>query len=105
MTPRTKLGWVIFEKRQNTNKYPNINAFSKEFDPENTVSKILQIESYGVLEKQKPNILPQTEQHALNVLEKTTTNTNNPHVVGILWDGDNVELPGKKNFAPSSFLS
>ena len=105
MTPRTKLGWVIFEKRQNTNKYPNINAFSKEFDPENIVSKILQIESYGVLEKQKPNILPQTEQHALNVLEKTATNANNPHVVGILWDGDNVELPGKKNFAPSSFLS
>ena len=51
-----------------------------------------------------PNSLPQTKQHALNILQKTTTNTNNPCVVGLLWDDDNVELPDKKNFAPSSFL-
>ena len=39
------------------------------------------------------------------MLEKTTTNTNNPYVVGLLWDDDNVELLDKKNFVPSSFLS
>ena len=54
VAPKTKLGWVILGKRQNTNKNPNINAVSKEFDPENIVLKFLEIESYGVLEKQKP---------------------------------------------------
>ena len=49
--PKTKLGWVIFGERQNTNEYSNIKAFFKEFDPENIVSKFWQIESYGVLEK------------------------------------------------------
>ena len=32
------------------------------------------------------NSLPQTKQHALNILQKTTINTNNPCVVGLLWD-------------------
>ena len=53
VAPKTKLGWVIFGKRQNTDKKPNINAFSKKLDPENIVLKFLQIKSYGVLEKQK----------------------------------------------------
>ena len=57
-------------------KYPDINPFYKEFDPGN-ILKFWKIESYGVLEKQKPNILPQMEQHALNILEKNTANTNN----------------------------
>ena len=58
-----------------------------------------------VPEKSKnPNSLPQAKQHALNILEKTATNTNNPCVVGLLSDDDNIELPDKKNFAPSSFL-
>ena len=48
-----------------------------------------------------PNSLPITKQHALNILEKTTTNTKKPCVVGLLWDDNNVELP---DFAPSSFL-
>ena len=30
VTLKTKLGWVVFGGRQNNNKYPNINAFSKE---------------------------------------------------------------------------
>ena len=51
-----------------------------------------------------PSSLPQTKQHALNILEKTTTSTYSPTVVGLLWDDDNVELPDKKNFALSSFL-
>ena len=36
--PKTKLGCDVLQKRQNTDKNPNINAFSKEFDPENIVS-------------------------------------------------------------------
>ena len=36
---KTKFGWVIFGERQNTNKYPNINAFFKEFDPKNIILK------------------------------------------------------------------
>ena len=39
VAPKTKLGWVIFGERQNTNKYPNITPFSKEFDPENILSQ------------------------------------------------------------------
>ena len=65
---KTKLGWVIFWGRQNNNKYPNKNAFSNEFDLGKMVSKFWQMESYGVSEKQNPNILPQTEQRALNIL-------------------------------------
>ena len=34
---KVKLGWVTFGKRQNTNKYPDINASSKAFDPENKI--------------------------------------------------------------------
>ena len=50
-----------------------------------------------------PNSLPQAKQHALNILEKTATNTNNPCVVWLLWEDGNVELPDKKT-VPSSFL-
>ena len=70
MTLKTKPGWVIFGGRQNNNKYPNINAFSNEFDLVNMASKFWQIESHGVSEKQNPNILPQTEQRALNIYNK-----------------------------------
>ena len=70
MTLKAKPGWVIFGGRQNNNKYPNINAFSNEFDLVNMVSKFWQIESHGVSEKQNPNILPQTEQRALNIYNK-----------------------------------
>ena len=41
VAPKTKLGWVIFRERQNTKKYPNINAFSREFDPENIFQSFL----------------------------------------------------------------
>ena len=81
---KTKLGWVIFGGRQNNNKYPNINAFSNASDLGNTVTKFWQIDPYGVSEKQSPNIFPQTEQRALNILEKTTTNANNRYTVGLL---------------------
>ena len=54
VAPKTKLGLVTFGERQNTNKYPNISTFFKEFDAENIVSKFWQIESYGVLERLKP---------------------------------------------------
>ena len=36
VAPKTKLGWVILGKRQNTNKNPD-NTFSKKFDPKNIV--------------------------------------------------------------------
>ena len=81
---KTKLGWVIFGGRQNNNKYPNINAFSNASDLGNTVTKFWQIDPYRVSEKQSPNIFPQTEQRALNILEKTTTNANNRYTVGLL---------------------
>ena len=42
------------------------------------------------------------EQHALNILEKTTTSTNEPYTIELLWDD---ELPHQKNLAPLSFLS
>ena len=41
VAPKTKPGWVIFRERQNTNKYPNINVFSREFDPENIFQSFL----------------------------------------------------------------
>ena len=69
------------------------------------VSKFWQIDSYGVSEKQNPNILPQTEQRPLNVLEKTATNTNNCYTVELLWDDDNVALPDNKDLALSRLSS
>ena len=48
------LGLVILRKRQNTNKNPDINALSMEFDSKNIVLIFLQIESYGALDRQKP---------------------------------------------------
>ena len=55
-------------------------------------------------ENKNQNTLPQTEKQALH-LEKTVANNNNPYVFGLLWHDDNVELPDKENFAPSSCLS
>ena len=52
-----------------------------------------------------PNILPQTEERALNILEKTTTNTDNRYTVGLLWDDHNLDLPDNKNLALSRFSS
>ena len=69
------------------------------------VSKFWQIESYGVSERQNPNILPQTEQRALNIFEKNKTNTDNRYTVGLLWDDNNVELPDNKNLTLSRFFS
>ena len=99
---KTKLDWVILGKRQSTNKIPNINAFLKEFDPENIALKFSLKQNRMVSQKsKKPKVLPPTEQHALNILDKTATNTSNPYVVELLRDD---ELPDKKNFTPSSFL-
>ena len=61
MALKRKLGWVILGGRQNSDKYPNKNAFSKKFDLGNMASKFWQTESYGVSKKQNPNILSQTE--------------------------------------------
>ena len=54
------------------------------------------MESYGVFEEQKPKHFTANETTCFKHLEKTTTNTNNPFVVGLLWDDDNVEQPDKK---------
>ena len=45
------------------------------------------------------------EQHALNIKEKTTTNTNNCYTVGILRDDNNVKICENKNFVLSHLLS
>ena len=45
------------------------------------------------------------EQHALNILERTTTNTNNCYTVGLLWDDDNVELPENEKLALTYLFS
>ena len=42
------------------------------------------------------------QSFVLNILEKTTTNTNNRYAVGLLWD---VELPDTKNLALSRLFS
>ena len=67
---KTKLCWVFWGERQNNNKYPNINAFSKKFDPENINSKFWHIESYGVLEKQKPKHFTTNETTCFKHLRK-----------------------------------
>ena len=109
MAHKTNLGCVILGGRQNTNKYPNINAFCNKFDLGNMVSKFWQIESCGISEKQNPNILPQMEQRALNILEKNATNTNNHYTVimsyGLLWDDANVKIPDNKTLALSRLVS
>ena len=51
------------------------------------------------------NILPQTEQRTLNILDKTTANTNNRYTDGLLWGEDNFKLPDNENLTVSRLFS
>ena len=65
------------------------------------VSKLWEIESSGVSEKQSSSILPETEQQALNILQEATSNKNSRYTVGLLWGSDDVLLKNNKNIAIS----
>ena len=54
---------------------PNINAFSREFDPKIIVLKFWDIESYGVLEKQKPKQFGTIETTCFKHLRKKRQQT------------------------------
>ena len=69
------------------------------------VSKLWEIESSGVSEKQSSSILPETEQQALNILQEATSNKNSRYTVGLLWGSDDVLLKNNKNIAISRLFS
>ena len=92
-----KLGWILFGG--NKNKTLNVNAFSKECNLDEMVSKFWEIESDGVYKKQSSSILPETEQWPLNFLQETTVNKISRCTVAILWDSENVLLANNKNKA------
>ena len=62
-----KLGWVIFGGNKNKNKTFSANAFSKECNLDEMVSKFCEIESCGVSKNEKANILLETGQRPLNI--------------------------------------
>ena len=62
-----KLGWVIFGGNKNENKRFGANAFSKECNLDEMVSKFCEIKSCGVSENEKASILLETGQRTLNI--------------------------------------
>ena len=63
------------------------------------------MESYGILPKKDPTLLPKNDTHALQILESTTTKEKDKYSVGLLWKDDKPILPYNRNMAISQMLS
>ena len=66
---KMKLDWVMFGGNKN-NKTWSVDAFSKECNLDEMVSKFWKIEFYCLSEKQSSRIFPETEQRPLNILQE-----------------------------------
>ena len=63
-----------------------------------------QMESYSMLKKDDPNLMPKVDRRAINILNSTSTKIDNHHTVGLLWKEDKTILRNNRFIAMSRFF-
>ena len=69
-----------------------------------SIERFWQTESYGVLKRNDPNLIPKVDRRAINILNLTSTKIDNHYTVGLLWKEDKTTLPNNRFTAMSRFL-
>ena len=69
------------------------------------IQKFWNVESYSILTKKDPTLLPKNDVHTLQILESTTTKEKDRYSVRLLWRNDKPILPYNRNMAISRMLS
>ena len=104
----TTLGWVVMGGKSKTN-LSNSNALFNLLNRDaemldKSIERFWQTESYGVLKKDDPNLMPKVDRRAINILNSTSSKIDNHHTVGLLWKEDKTILPNNRSTAMSRFL-
>ena len=110
----TTLGWVLMGGKSKTNlldRNASFNFLNRDAEmldksiERRTQNNRTQTESYGVLKRDDPNLMPKVDRRAINILNSTSTKIDNHHAVGSLWKEDKtIILPNNRFTAMSRFL-
>ena len=57
-----------------------------------SIDRFWQTESYGILKRDDPILMPKQDRKAIEVLESTVNKKNNHYIVGLLWKDENTIL-------------
>ena len=104
----TTLGWVVMDGKSKTN-LSNSNALFNLLNRDTemldkSIERFWQTESFGVLKKDDPNLMPKVDRRAINILNSTSSKIDNHHTVGLLWKEDKTILPNNRSTTMSHFL-
>ena len=88
----TTLGWVLMGKKSNNSKI-STNFFKRESEMlDKSIDRFWQTESYRILKRDDPILMPKQDRKAIEVLESTVNKKNNHYIVGLLWKDENTIL-------------
>ena len=72
----------------------SINFFKRESEMlDKSIGRFWQTESYGILKRDKPILMPKQGRKAIEILESTVNKKNNHYTVGLLCKDENTILP------------
>ena len=104
----TTVGWVFMGRNFKTNlsdSNASFNFLNRDSEMLNkSIERFRQTESYGVLKRDDPNLMPKTDRKAINILNSTSTKIDNHHTVGLLWKEHKTILPNNRFTAMYRFL-
>ena len=104
----TTLGWVLMGRKSKTNlsdSKASFNVLNRDAEMlRKSIERFWQTESYRVLKRIDPNLIPKVDRRAINILNLTSTKIDNRYTVGLLWKEDKTILPNNRFTAMSRFL-
>ena len=82
------------------------NFFKKELEMlDKSIESFWQTESYGILKRDDPILMPKQDRKTIEILESTVNKKNSHYTVGLLWTDENTILPYNRSTALSRFHS
>ena len=104
----TTLCWVVMGGKSKTNlsnSNPLFNLLNRDAEMlDKSIERFWQTESYGVLKRDDPNLMPKVDRRAINILNSTSSKIGNHHTVGLLWKEDKTVLLNNGSTVMSCFL-
>ena len=101
----TTLGWVLMGKKSNNSKI-STNFFKRESEMlDKSIDRFWQTESYGILKRDDPILMPKQDQKTIEILESTVNKKNNHYTVRLLWKDENTILLYNRSTSLSRFDS
>ena len=99
------LAWVLMGGKPNNSKI-STKFFKRELETlDKSIERFWQTESYEILKRDDPILMPKQDRKAIEVLESTVNKKNNHYTFGLLWKDKNIILPYNRSTALSRFHS